>query len=140
MNTAGGGMIKSDKDKIIHALETLAKHKRIGACEPCAKTAELTLKLLEDMGWHTKEMPEEKGEYLVTIFADSIMENIVIPCRWDDFPVDTPCRFHRLTDKEGGIEDITDYVIAWTKYPDPYDKTHNPINSTDSFAWTTQHI
>lgn len=85
------------------------------------------------MEWQTKEMPKVKGDYLVTIFDDNAMENIVINCRWDDIPVSTPCRFYRDN------EDITDYVIAWEKFPEPYDKTHNPINRTDPYAWVSQH-
>ena len=87
-----------------------------------------------DKEWETVEMPKEKGDYLVTVYDDSVGENIVLHCRWDDLPVGTEPRFWY------GKEDITDYVIAWVKYPAAYDKTHNPILSDSEDAWVSQHM
>jgi len=86
------------------------------------------------MEWETKGMPKEKGDYLCTIFDDSATENIVVSCRWDDVPVNTPCRFIWKG------QDITNYVIAWMKYPAAYDETHNPILSKGKDAWVSQHM
>ena len=87
-----------------------------------------------DKEWETVEMPKEKGDYLVTVYDDSASENIVLHCRWEDLPVDTEKRFWLKG------EDITDYVIAWMKFPEAYDKTHNPILSDTEDAWVSQHM
>lgn len=84
--------------------------------------------------WETEEMPKEKGDYLVTVYDDSAGENIVLHCIWEDLPVDTEKRFWLKR------EDITDYVIAWMKFPEAYDKTHNPILSDADDAWVSQHM
>ena len=84
--------------------------------------------------WTTEGMPKENGDYLVTVYDDSAGENIVLHCRWDELPVGTEPRFRCKG------EDVTDYVIAWMKFPEAYAKTHNPILSDADDAWTSQHM
>ena len=90
------------------------------------------------MEWVTDRMPEETGDYLVTLYGDSIGENYVIPCRYESRPYTNPCRFYSAS-RYSKDEDITDYVIAWMKFPEAYAETHNPINSIEKDAWVSQH-
>jgi hypothetical protein len=89
--------------------------------------------------WATNRLPEETGDYLVTIYGDSIGENYVIPCRYEGRPDNTPRRFYSDS-RYGKDEDITDYVVAWMKLPKAYCETHNPINSVGEDAWMSQHL
>ena len=41
-------MTEREVQDVIHALETLSKHKAVIGCESCAKTAEFALKLLKE--------------------------------------------------------------------------------------------
>ena len=82
------------------------------------------------MEWTAEQFPNETGDYLATIYSDAGWGNFVIACRWDN-------EHHEFVWNETVI---TDYVIAWMKFPEAYDETHNPINSTDEFAWVSQHL
>jgi len=42
-------MTEREVQDVIHALETLSKHKAVIGCESCAKTAEFALKLLKEL-------------------------------------------------------------------------------------------
>lgn len=57
-------MTKEEAGIVIHSLETLAKHKRIGGCNPCGITAENALKLIKDMERKISDNPEEKAVYV----------------------------------------------------------------------------
>ena len=41
-------MTESEKQNVIRALNTLAKHKSIYGCQQCSKTAEFALQLIEE--------------------------------------------------------------------------------------------
>ena len=91
------------------------------------------------MEWIKDVFPKEAGDYLVTLYGDSMCENYVIPCRYESRPYNNPCRFYSAS-RYNKDEDVTDYVIAWIKIPKPYEETHNPINSVGEDAWMTQHL
>lgn len=84
--------------------------------------------------WTTTEMPKENGDYIVTIYDDYAGENINLHCRWDNLFGSKESKFIW----EG--KDITLYVIAWMKFPEPYDETHNPILCSAEDAWISQHM
>ena len=80
-------------------------------------------------GWHTGELPKRPGLYLCTFYGDSIMEYYVAPCEFICQPVHAFTKF-MLYDYTFGVskvprEDLTDQVIAWMPFPEPYE----PVDS-----------
>jgi len=54
-------MTEREAQDVIHALETLSKHKAVIGCESCAKTAEFALEVL-------KELKEQKNQILKAVW------------------------------------------------------------------------
>jgi hypothetical protein len=71
--------------------------------------------------------------YLVTLYGDSICENYVIPAKYSC----RPCHGRQGFFVEE--EDITEYVIAWMPFPEPYSKSSKPILSDNYDDWIDHH-
>lgn len=56
-------MTEREAQDVIHALETLSKHKAVIGCESCAKTAEFALKLLKEQQEEIEKWIEAYAEY-----------------------------------------------------------------------------
>lgn len=118
--------IDIDKDKLVAALKQDSERYK-----EAYRRGYVTA---QNEDWVTDHFPEKTGDYLVTLFSDSIMENYVIPCRYEQRPNPNPHRFY------DGDRDISEYVIAWIKFPEPYDKTHDAILSEEEDSWDAHHL
>jgi hypothetical protein len=67
------------------------------------------------MEWVTDRKPKKPCQCLVTLYGDSVMENYVTYAGWSCKPYHG---FDGFRDNNGN--DITDEVIAWMKFPEPY--------------------
>ena len=66
------------------------------------------------MEWTTGEYPQKPCECLCTIYDDSAMENIVVPCTFICKP------YQGRTGFLHGDELLTNEVIAWMEFPKPF--------------------
>ena len=56
-------MTENEKQEVIHALETLSKHRTIMGCKECAKTAEFALQLIKEQEKEIENWIEAYQEY-----------------------------------------------------------------------------
>ena len=55
-------MTESEKQNVIRALNTLAKHKSIYGCQQCSKTAEFALQLIEEQQQILEQQKQMYGD------------------------------------------------------------------------------
>ena len=67
--------------------------------------------------WITDELPEKPCRCLCTIYGESTDEFYVVPCFWHCKP------YHSRNWFEHEGKDISSEIIAWMKFPDPYEKS-----------------
>ena len=90
--------------------------------------------LVSNEKWVDDKLPEKPGEYLVTIYGDSIGENYIESAEYICKP--WHCKNAFILENT----DITEYVIAWIPYPKVYNKSHKPILSDNENDWIDHHL